>query len=314
MIGERLANKINLEKKIAQVVLFSKFKKFNKSNPYLIFSEPRGGSTWLAETLVELPKTALIWEPLHLKHVKSFRELNFGWRQYIPQDSKWAEAEKVFTSVFKGKTLNEWTLLKTSFEQYRKSEQLLIKFCRGNALLPWLCNTFQFQKAPIFLVRHPFAVTASQLKQGGWNYKFSGFDIPKGSFSDYYLQHINFLNTLQTKEEALVASWCLSNKPALDTNSSDRKWLQITYEELLLEPNDLLTKVLKEWGKPMSENIYQKLGKISSTAIKGSPVHNKKAQLTNWQNEFNSNQIKKMQRVLDYFEINLYSSEPLPKL
>ena len=47
-----------------------KFNNFNHNEPFLIFSDPRGGSTWLAELLSLIPKTAVIWEPLNLTEKK----------------------------------------------------------------------------------------------------------------------------------------------------------------------------------------------------------------------------------------------------
>lgn len=313
-LSRRIKNKISLEKKLALIRFYSRNKTFHENDLLMICGDPRGGSTWLAEILAELPTTALLWEPLHLNHTDWFKNLGFGWRQHIPINAEWEEAKQAFSSIFQGKVLNEWTLLKTDPKKFKDAHQLLIKFCRANALLPWLCENYNFKYKPIYLIRHPFAVVASQLKQGGWNYAFSGFEIPQGPFSEYYEPHIKFLLKLKSKEEALVASWCLANKLIISTPPQDRKWIQITYEEMLIDPQRTIDKILNGWDKPFTEAMRQKVGEKSSTTLEGSPIHDTKKQLENWRNSFTPRQIYKMQHVLDYFGIFLYSSQPLPNL
>lgn len=57
----------------------------NPKNTILIFSNPRGGSTWLAEILNSIPSLAI--EPLKLGKLKEFNKLNFCRYQPIPENA-----------------------------------------------------------------------------------------------------------------------------------------------------------------------------------------------------------------------------------
>ena len=74
----------------------SKFKQIDPLNAISLFCDPRGGSTWLAETLNTIAYSTIIDEPLHLKNMKSLQKMDFSWRQYIPEDADWPEATSFF--------------------------------------------------------------------------------------------------------------------------------------------------------------------------------------------------------------------------
>jgi hypothetical protein len=74
--------------------LTTRIKRFDPCSHFMIFGEPRGGSTWLAETLCALiPSTAMLWEPINPQDVKALREIGFGSRQYIPEHADWNDAK-----------------------------------------------------------------------------------------------------------------------------------------------------------------------------------------------------------------------------
>ena len=82
-------------------------KTYNPQDTTLIFSDPRGGGTWLSELLLKQEnKQALIWEPLHPQNKSIFtKKLRFSSRQYIPVHSDWKEAKNAFESLLKGNIL-----------------------------------------------------------------------------------------------------------------------------------------------------------------------------------------------------------------
>ena len=280
----------------------------------LVFSDPRGGSTWLAEILKSIPSTALLWEPLHLNFVKQLNTLNFGWRQYIPDDFEWPDAKFFFEQVLSGKVINEWTISNSTLLEYVHAKYFIVKICRGNMLLPWLTNNFNFKFKPIYLVRHPFAVVNSQLKQGGWDQVSNKFKIPETPFNDNFLIHKDYLNSLKSREEILTAIWCISNNTPMSHPNNNKKWITIYYENLLIEPDKCMSKIFNIWGIPIPEGIEETYGKKSRTALKNTNIENPYNQLSRWERELTRHQIKNMQNVLDYFEFKTYSSkDQIPK-
>jgi hypothetical protein len=179
---------------LCQVV--SKMVNFDPNENLVIFGDARGGSTWMAELIGQVPKTVLLWEPLHIGRVDYFKQLNFAWRQHIPEDETWYEAQGAFEQLFRGKVLTHYTCSFSSPFYFLFADRMLVKFCRANALVPWLTRVFDFKYEPIYLVRHPFAVVASQLSHPAWESKFDGYQIPDGPYNDLYLIHAHFLSNL----------------------------------------------------------------------------------------------------------------------
>lgn len=118
---------------------------FDPRDALLVFSDPRGGSTWITEMIQQIPRTAVVWEPLHLRYTDAFRELGFTWRQYIPEHAEWEEARAAFERVLRGQILNEKLGSASSIKEFAQADQLIVKLCRGNALLPWLVRQFEFR-------------------------------------------------------------------------------------------------------------------------------------------------------------------------
>ena len=153
----------NLKQKIQYPLInvLSQFKHFQPSSNFLIFSEPRGGSTWLSQMIRTIPKTAVIWEPINPRIYSELRGMKFGWRQFIPDNEVWPEAEDFLLQILSGKKLSYHTTSHSNIDQFINAERLIIKFCRGHAILPWLTKRFDLKFKPIYLVRHPFAVVSS---------------------------------------------------------------------------------------------------------------------------------------------------------
>lgn len=208
------------------------FNNFASEQQLLIFSNARGGSTWLTEILTQIPNTAVIWEPLNLTENNSVKKIGFGWQQYIPENFNWPEAKEALQKILSGKELNRTTTFfeRNDVNKYKIAKKLIIKFVNGNALLPWITTQFNLKYKPIYLIRHPFAVAASSVKHGAWDNIQPGFRIPEMKFNQRYLEHADFLKTLNSLEEKIVAEWCLSNLPTLRNENNNKNWITVNYD------------------------------------------------------------------------------------
>lgn len=282
----------------------------NSLDHFLIFSDPRGGSTWLMEIIKQITNKPILWEPLHINMVPILKKIGFGWRQYIPEKANWVEAKRFFNQLFDGKLLNFWIMQRTTKMELQHADQFIIKFCRGNALLPYLTSNYNFRYKPILMIRHPFAVVASQLKQGGWEKTKEQFEIPDTPYNSHYIEHKDFLDSLKTKHEVLIATWCITNQIPLSHPKNNKAWITITYEELLIQPEITINRILKEW------QISYDISKIdfksqSSTTVSGSPELISE-RLHYWKESFSTAEIDSMIRILNYFGVVLYTIAPEP--
>lgn len=280
----------------------------------VIFSDPRGGSTWMAELIGQLPKTALLWEPLNVARVDHFKRLNFSLRQYIPEDENWPQAREAFKQLFRGKVLNYYTCSFSSPFDFLFAERMVVKFCRGNALLPWLTRFFNFTYQPIFLVRHPFAVAASQLSHPAWASEFKGYNIPDSPFNEIYLQHSDFLLSLKHKYEALVATWCLTNLIPLRNPRNNRDWITVYYENLILNPEQQLGNIFNRWNTPLPASVLKHITIPSATTRDATFRQSREKQLSKWKRFFDKTQTERMTAVLQYFGVTEYTTDIFPHL
>ena len=287
------------------------FCNFNPSENIIIFSDPRGGSTWISEIIQKIPKTAVLWEPLHLAEVDNFGKLNFGWRQYIPENEDWPQAKMAFDEVFRGELLTHWTCQVTSPLELIKSERMIVKFVRGNAMIPWLTKVYNFKFVPLLLLRHPFAVVASQLNYGAWDYNYSEFQIPECPFNEIYVEHEEFLSTLHTKAESLVATWCITNRIPLESERNNLDWITIYYEDLITSPKQELERLFGRWKMEIPDGVIENVNQPSSTTKEATFSISIDQQLSKWMDSFDDEQIIKLQRILDYFSIKVYSKDSL---
>lgn len=289
--------------------LFNRIK-FRPEEHVLIFADPRGGSTWLTQIIAEILNKPVIWEPLHIRKVERLIEINFSYRQYIPEDGSWPEAFLFFEDLFKGKIRSNWIYNREPIINFATNSSAIIKLCRANLLIPYIIKNFSFRKQPIYLIRHPFAVVASQLKQGGWDKAGSQFQFGEFRYNEHFLKHRDFLKTLKTKEEVLVATWCLTNHYTLINPFNNKKWITITYEELLMEPKITIDRVLKRWGVECDLNKVD-FKKKSDTSIQNKMFTNED-RLSQWKTFFSKEQLINMNNVLIYFKIDHYSDGVLP--
>lgn len=289
------------------VWLSSRFKQFSPLNNFYVFADPRGGSTWLAEIINQIPQTSMVWEPLHLEYAQNFKNLGFHWRQHIDESSDWMEAKYEFEKLFEGKTWNIFSARMNSPFKLLSSKRLIFKICRGNRLLPWLTNQFRFDYKPIYMVRHPFSVVASQVLQGGWE-SVPSYKLPNSKFTDFENSHLDFLSSLKTREEILVAQWCISNKQSLENARNGKDWIFITYEDLYMNTEEVISSIFRQWKLELPNlNLNLK----SATALNELPKQ-KELQLGKWKEQFESKVIDEMMAVVDYFGIHIYSDRVLP--
>ncbi len=296
-----------LRQRYAALLRRNRYAPFDPADALIIASSPRGGSSWLAETLSRVPRTALLWEPLHIRNVPPFREIGFGWRQHIPEHMEWEGARHTFERLFRGSISNEWIRRGASRRTFAEAERLLVKFVRANALLPWLTQQFRFRHPPVLLVRHPFGVAASQ------TVRFK----PKARFrndqrSEVYAEHAAYLQTLHSWEEIITATWCLTTLPLLRHPANNKRWLTVAYEELLTAPEHTLASILTAWQLPISADLLEQVQRPSSTTDDATFLRGADAQLRKWQHQFDTEQVARMRAVLDYFEVEFYDEGTMP--
>lgn len=312
----RLSTKIINRLKYWSFCFILKGKNFKVAESIIIFSEARGGSTWLMELLGEILDVAINWEPLHVSRGVVPSKLNLGWKPYIKPDDTKTSYKRLFTQIFEYRRVSKWTAKYLAYKELLNAKQVLTKFVRANLLVPYLVNAFNFKHLPIFLMRHPIDTCLSQMR-AFVNHREYDFEnsIPEWVNSERFNLHRDFLDSLKSPLERKIAGWCLNNCEVIN-NIQDYPVYVLFYSELLTNPKEELRKLLKacRLEKYISKLDTVNFKRASTTAIKGEYQKSEQEQLHKNFEKLDETTKASVQRIFDYFEFTLYTAySPFPK-
>src|SRR4030095_12900169 len=272
---------------------------FDPDEVIILSSDPRGGSTWFAQLINAIPQSAIVNEPLNLGQSPLAVKLKFSWRQYIPPGAQWPEAKVMFDKIFSGKYVTPGMGDLSTISEFKNARQLIIKFCRAHSLLYWLIKQYDFKKRPVHMFRHPLAVVASQVHHPQWHQSKIDCSFLTAPFNEYYENERDYILSLETKEECLAATWCLSNMPLLKTPSPAIHFIR--YEEMLMNPEAVLTNIFAQWSMPVPAETFNLIRRKSKSTLEGSNVEDPQKQLYAWKNKFTAAHLHKLKAVLDHY-------------
>lgn len=276
--------------------------------------DPRSGSTWLSEVLTACTPSAVIWEPFHLDEVPRVRESGFAWRQYIPPEADWPEAEGLVRDILCGRVINQWTSWASPAYSFMTAERLIVKCCRANGFLPWMVRRFDFRRRPIHFLRHPFAIAASQIRMGNFDTAGMDADLDRGPYTKDLSESAEYIRGLQTDEERIVAMWCRIQKGVLDDPLTQERVVRMYYETLTVSPEAEIRRLFEAWGEAVPEIAQAQVHKASRMTQDESLLDDPEQQVGKWRNQFTDRQIERMSRILIDFGITVYSEAPMPSV
>ena len=211
-----------------------------------IVGSGRSGTTWLGEILSEIPGSALLFEPLHLKQVPEAAAAGFSWSAHVRPGTDWPQGEEYLKDVLRGNLITEWTAKDMVLNPEHPPTFIVAKFIRANRLLGWFCECIPTRK-PVLILRHPCAVVASQLREGSWNNK------PKPILPSVYRDFPVFekiTREINTSEEVRAINWALDTFLPLAQGDLS-KFILVTYERLVLDFDRQVNSIFDSWGLPV---------------------------------------------------------------
>lgn len=277
----------------------------------IITGSPRSGTTWIAGILSEIPNTALLWEPLYLLALKKVSKLNFGWQQHIPEDADWPEAKDFMNRLFLGQVIAPSYVSETTKEALERADRFVIKFCRLNMMMPWILNNFNI-RIPIYIVRHPCSVIASQLKFGFGKNAPDRYVIPEQPYNEIFYEYEHILKSVRSNEELLAANWALENLIPLKSQDNNSKWITLSYEKLLLNPHEEVAKVFSRIGEAVPSSVYSKIQQPSARTQKNRSEVKPEILVSNWTKKLTPKQIERILNIVHAFGINAFTDNVEP--
>ena len=324
--NQKLKGKIYLAKKIYEYYRYLRpFTTKNKltddpgRHPISIFSNPRGGSTWMAEMFCKLPNSILISEPMYLiPPYKEIKDVGFCFHQYIPEDAEWPEAEEYFRKLYHME-IGSFSSLRLyyhnkSLRNISSAKYFIYKEVNSNMLLPWLSGKFKIN--PIYLIRHPCAVIASQLKYKYWDYilkDVKAYFPPPSRYNEIYFTYKDIIAIITKPEERLAAEWALQNILLIKHPENDLRWITVSYEKIYKDPFPEFTRIFNRLGLEMPDNLLAGVKKPSITTIENSKLHIQTGkQIESWRKSLTTTQIRNIFNILKEFKVDFYDESPEP--
>lgn len=306
-------------------------KKINMKDTILIVGAPRSGTTWLMEIFETLPYYTYTFEPLNPIWSPNSFDVGFRSRTYIHSDQNWPEGEEYLRNIFTGKiaevpvkenltvSLIHGFSIKNTM-RHLLGKKLIVKSVNMNRMLPWIAEKFQLRRI-FFIIRHPCAVVASQLKTGLYGYRSSHppyvdvFPTQKDILNEaskinrFNPELYNKLKKIKTREEVLAASWCLDNYVPL-SQKKPHPWSIVIYEKLVKNGEKEIVNLFKEiHEEKIPKAAFHKLKKPSMVIIKEEKkiIKNPDEQLLKWKKTLSEKQIENILKVVSDFGLDFYS-------
>lgn len=322
MTGPKSIIRWNLFKNFRYQVLtfLLRSKHFKLENSIIIFSSPRGGSTWLMEILREIPGTLINLEPLHARSGVIPKSLNLGWNPHIPDTNKDKSLRQLFRDIFCFNRFNRWTTKYVAIKDIKNSKFVLSKLVLGNNILPWVINNYgeQFNVKPILLVRHPITTCISQLKTF---HKLSflemvkeyqdhnEFEIPKIANNQRFFDYKVYLDSLKSPLERQIALWCIENSSLFTKDLLD-KIILVHYEHLMQDPLKETNLLLNKMHFEQFSYIYDDFNFRNPSASNFLNHYNKDVnrQLMSFLVDLDKDFLNRIQLIFDDFNFKIYSA------
>ena len=272
----------------------------------VVTGSPRSGTTWLAEVLTTLPRSAILFEPEHMVQVPDAQRAGLDWHEMKEPGVDWPEGERYFERVLRGQLITPWTVSHLPLRRAIAPRRWIVKFIDANLFLGWLATQFPI-KPPILLLRHPCAVVSSQFRRG-WRLDYA----PKiAGFFTKYPHFKDFVASLRGPAEWGAARWCMLNYEPL---SLPRPWpfVLMTYEQATREPEAEFGRLFRHWQLPMPDDLVARTRRPSGTADLGSAWREGAASTPSWKKNLKPDEIDGILGVVRAFGLDFYTDDALP--
>src|SRR5688572_8716322 len=103
-------------------------RRYDLHDTILVAGWARSGTTWLAEVLSSIPRSAILFEPLHTDRVPEAAAAGFPVRDRILAAGEGTAAQKAFMErVLRGQILNWWTCSANTVARAIKPKVWIVK-------------------------------------------------------------------------------------------------------------------------------------------------------------------------------------------
>jgi hypothetical protein len=262
----------------------------------------------LFEMLMAIPESAGIFEPFHPVLVPEAGRRGLHEGRFVMPGADFEHADFVRRAL-EGGVRNEFTLGKLRLERAFRPRQFLVKFVRGNTLLPWIAEAFPLPPAAL-IIRHPGAVVASLLRLGGGWVEAKRPAVPEYLDRDSGVS--DWVRSLSTPEEELALFWALENRVALGMTDPNRIRV-VSYEHLYRRGVPALEPIFQAWNQPIPDGLDARFNRPSTTTQRRMHAKIEKGEAAvAWREELGAARVERVLSVVRRLGFDAYSHDDLP--
>ena len=272
--------------------------RFGEGSVLIQSSSPRSGSTLLSQVLAAIPRTCVLFEPELVNYVPEAEAAELNHRIYVePGDFLACRRALLRSRFFRPRDQQMDRRPDVPRRRAHPTNDYQVRSC--NRLLPWMCSKYNLAP-PVFLIRHPCAVVASQM-----NYGWLGQHRPiVPAYIEKFPMFKRTIAELEHPEEYLAAEWVLDQLPAL-FQPQPHPWTIVTYEELLLNPEPTVSKIAQSWNLEIDMDRAMSRLKRPSTTVSKSGIRG----IGGWKNDLSNLQVSMILDTIRKFGIRFYGEE-----
>ncbi|MDN5848565.1 MAG: sulfotransferase [Nitrococcus sp.] len=296
-----------------------------ENKPICLFAQRRGGSTHLTQILSQNKGVRYYDEPFSFfgASCEQIRQLPPKEKsQFISLDEEEELViQRYLNRIFCGKTdvSNPWRIWQSEFDFV--FDRILLKILYAKPLIDWIAQRFSVDI--VYYVRHPIPVALSIMEQGrGLNGRAYGW----GDNSRAYLQDEVFISTYMNESlisyswdiykngtffERLILNWCLENLVPLRLKDLRPEWTFLSYEELVSDPTTCINYLSERLNLKDRSKMYKSVSIPSHSSKKlrtgNYSLADRDRLIFGWKAKVDQNMISSAAKILDKFEIDIYS-------
>lgn len=275
----------------------------------LLAGTARSGTSWISEIIDVGGDYRIIHEPMRrnrLKETAVFRP-----RHYLRPDDRETVYLGAMAAILSGRIRSLWT---DKYNRKALPRKRLIREVRANLLLPWIHANFR-EMPIVLLLRHPCAVSASQLRWGDeWRVHLDRFLSERALVDDLLAPIVPEIRAARDDFERHVFAWSIEN--AVPLRMIERGEIHVAfYENFCAEPATELQRLFGFLGRTVDQATLDRLARPSNSTRKDSAIVSGGNLVESWRRSIPPAQAERAVEILALFGLDrIYGTDAMPLL
>lgn len=282
--------------------------------PILLVGNGRSGTSWMGQTLGWAERVLYYREPCHpyRNGIHDDAEANKIWARYLRPGDSDPFFETKLGKAFEGHFWQGSGHPPRAFARRIASRpRVLVKEVASFLSAEWVAR--KWDPAMVVIFRHPGAYAVSVRRMNHPEREIARLRL---MCSDARLveDHIGDLaaplSEIDDPMEASLATWGIRTRAALASLARNPEWIRVHYEEVAADPVPSFAALYDRLGLSWSESVADRIRAKTTSQADGqfSTARVSQDRVDAWRKELDAAQAARLRRVIELFELPIYST------